>query len=106
MSDLAPIVADYARALESKDMSAVRRIYPGINSSQQRDLQAFFQVARNLNVTFRIEDLDSTPTSAEATLAGRYDYVNANTSEDKHVPVSLTASFRRDGNAWRLVGVH
>ncbi|HEX6627246.1 MAG TPA: protein kinase [Gemmatimonadaceae bacterium] len=106
MSDLAPIVADYARALESKDIGAVRRINPGITSSQQRDLQAFFQVARNLNVTFRIEDLDSTPTSAEATLAGKYDYVNANTSEDKHVPVSVTASFRRDGNAWRLVGVH
>lgn len=103
--DLTPTVEAYARAIESRDIGAVRRIYPGISGSQQRNLEAFFQVARNINVTFRIEDLSSTTTSAEATLAGRYDYVNSNTNEDKHVPVSFAASFQREGNAWRLTAL-
>lgn len=101
-SDLGPVVEAYARALESKDINAVRRIYPGISGVQQRNLVAFFQIAKDLNVTFRIEDLSSTTTSAEATLAGRYDYVNSSTNDEKHVPVSFAASFQRDGNVWRL----
>ena len=105
VGDLSPVVEAYARALESKDINAVRRIYPGINGAQQRNLVAFFQIARDLNVTFRIEDLSSTTTSAEATLAGRYDYVNSNTNDEKHVPVSFAASFQREGNAWRLTGL-
>ena len=105
VSDLSPVVEAYARALESKDINAVRRIYPGISGVQQRNLVAFFQIARDLNVTFRIEDLSSTTTSAEATLAGRYDYVNSSTNDEKHVPVSFAASFQRDGNAWRLTAL-
>ncbi|HJP87191.1 MAG TPA: protein kinase [Gemmatimonadaceae bacterium] len=105
VGDLSPVVESYARALESKDMGAVRRIYPGISGAQQRNLQAFFQIARDLNVTFRIEDLSSNATSAEATLAGTYDYVNTTTNDQKHVPVSFAASFQRDGNVWRLTGL-
>jgi len=105
VSDLSPVVEAYARALESKDINSVRRIYPSISGVQQRNLLAFFQIARDLNVTFRIEDLSSTTTSAEATLAGRYDYVNSSTNDEKHVPVSFAASFQRDGNAWRLTAL-
>lgn len=104
-SDLAPLVDGYARAIESKDMAAVRRIYPNITASQARGLLDFFQRAKNLNVTFRIEDLSSTTTSAEATLAGRYEYVNSD-NENKHENVSVAASFQRDGNSWRLISIH
>ena len=102
VGDLSPVVEAYARALESKDINAVRRIYPAMSGVQQRNLQAFFQIARDLDVTFRIEDLSSTTTSAEATLAGTYKYVNSTTNDEKHVPVSFAASFQRDGNVWRL----
>ena len=104
-SDLTPVVDAYARAIESKDMAAVRRIYPNISASQARGLQDFFQRAKNLNVTFRIEDLSSTTSSAEATLAGRYDYVTSD-NENKHENVSVAATFQRDGNAWRLSSIH
>jgi len=104
-SDLSPVVDAYARAIESKDMAAVRRIYPNITASQARGLLDFFQRAKNLNVTFRIEDLSSTASSAEATLAGRYEYVNPD-NENKHENVSVAATFQRDGNAWRLTSIH
>ncbi|MFL5483550.1 MAG: serine/threonine protein kinase [Gemmatimonadaceae bacterium] len=104
-SDLTPVVDAYARAIETKDMAAVRRIHPNISASQARGLLDFFQRAKTINVTFRIEDLSSTTTSAEATLAGRYDYVSAE-NESKHESVSVAASFQRDGNAWRLISMH
>ena len=103
--DLSPVVEAYARAIESKDMAAVRRIYPNITSSQARGLLDFFQRAKNLNVTFRIEDLSSTTTTAEATLAGRYEYVTSD-NESKRDNVSVAASFQRDGNVWRLTAIH
>jgi serine/threonine-protein kinase len=103
--DLSPVVEAYARAIESKDMSAVRRIYPNITASQARGLLDFFQRAKNLNVTFRIEDLSSTTTTAEAMLAGRYEYVNSD-NESKRDNVSVAASFQRDGNVWRLTAIH
>jgi serine/threonine protein kinase len=104
-SDLSPVVDAYARAIESRDMSAVRRIYPGITAAQSRGLLDFFQRAKSINVSFHIEDLSSTTTSAEATLAGRYEYVNSD-GESKRENVSVAASFQRDGNAWRLASIH
>jgi len=103
-ADIAPIVEAYARAIESREIGAVRRVYPGITAFQQRNLETFFQRARNINVTFRIENLDSSPSSADARLAGTYEYVN---SEDKteRQAVSIGATFQRDGNAWRLVAI-
>jgi serine/threonine-protein kinase len=104
-SDLTPVVDAYARAIETRDMAAVRRINPNISASQARGLLDFFQRAKTINVTFRIEDLSSTTTSAEATLAGRYDYVTLE-NDAKHENVSVAASFQREGNAWRLVSIH
>jgi serine/threonine-protein kinase len=103
-SELSPVVEAYARAIESKDMAAVRRIYPGITSSQARGLLDFFQRAKSINVSFRIEDLSSTTTSAEATLAGRYEYVTAD-NESRRENVSVAASFQCDGGAWRLTAI-
>ncbi|HKR08905.1 MAG TPA: protein kinase, partial [Gemmatimonadaceae bacterium] len=102
--DLSPVVDAYARAIESESLSDMRRIYSGMTATQQRGWQEFFQRARNINVTLRIEDLTSTTTSAEATLAGRLDYLNPD-NESKRDNLSFAASFQREGNAWRLVAL-
>jgi eukaryotic-like serine/threonine-protein kinase len=102
--DLTPIVEAYARAIESKSVSDMRRIYPGMSASQQRGWQDFFQRARNINVTLRIEDLSGTTTSAEATLAGRLDYVSAD-NDTKRDNLNFAATFQRDGGSWRLVAL-
>jgi hypothetical protein len=104
LADISPIVEAYSRAIESKSIDAVRRVYPGVPGSQQRNWETFFQRARNINVTFRIEDFQGSISSAEATLAGTYAYTD---SDDKahRDPVSVVASFQREGNGWRLVSV-
>jgi serine/threonine-protein kinase len=103
-ADIAPVVEAYARAIESRDIGAIRRVNPGLTSDQQRNFEAFFQNARNVNVTFRITNLESTGASADARLVGSFDYVNTENREQR-LPVSLAATFRHEGSAWRLVSV-
>jgi hypothetical protein len=104
LADIAPIVESYSRAIESGQIANVRRVYPGITSFQQRSWETFFSRARNINVRFRIEDLQSSTSSADARLVGTYEYTNSDGKADTQ-PVSVSASFQRDGNSWRLVAI-
>jgi hypothetical protein len=103
-ADLAPSVEAYARAIESRDIGAIRRVNPGLTSDQQRNFEAFFQSARNINVTFRITNIEASGTSGEARLVGGFDYVNQE-NRNATLPVSLAATFRREGNGWRIASV-
>jgi len=103
--DIAPLVEAYARAIESRDIGAIRRVYPGLTSTQQQRWEAFFQSARSINVTLRIASFDSSPTGAEARLAGNYEFVSADGRTERQ-PDTITASFRKEGGVWRLVAVH
>ena len=102
--DLAPIVESYARAIESKDIGAIRRVYPGLTADQARNWGQFFQAARTINVTLRIASLDGGTSSADARLVGTYEYVNSENRTERQ-PESVTATFHREGGSWRLVAV-
>jgi serine/threonine-protein kinase len=104
VADIAPTVEAYARAIESRDVGAIHRVYPGLTSNQQRGFEQFFQAARSINVTFRIANLEASGTSADARLVGSYEYVTTEGKAERQ-PVSFSATLRRDGNVWRLVSV-
>jgi len=97
-------VAEYAQAIESRDIDAVRRVYPGLTSAQQSGLERFFQASRRINVTFRVTSIDINGNSAEARLVGTYDYVTVD-GQSQSQPVSVGATFRNNGSVWRLVSV-
>jgi serine/threonine-protein kinase len=96
-------VAAYARAIESRDISAVRRAYPGLTSDQARGFEQFFDSARNINVTFRVAGLDVNGNSADARLVGSYQYTSGSRTETQ--PVSFAATLRYDGSSWKLMSV-
>ncbi len=98
------VVGAYARAIESRDIGAVRRAYPGISSDQARGFEQFFQSARNINVTFRVSGLDVSGNSADARLVGTYEYTGSD-GKGQRQPVSFNATFRNDGGSWRLTAV-
>ena len=98
------VVAAYARAIESRDIGAVRRAYPGITSDQARGFEQFFQSARSINVTFRVSGLDVNGNTADARLVGTYQYTGSDGKTERQ-PVSFSASFRNDSGSWRLTAV-
>ena len=102
--EIATTVAAYARAIESRDIGAVRRVYPGITSDQARGFEQFFQSARNINVTFRVTGVETNGNSADARLVGTYAYVTSEGKTERQ-PVSFSASLKYDGGTWRLTSV-
>ena len=103
-ADVAPVFEAYARAIESRDVSAIRRVYPGLTPEQQRGFEQFFESARRINVTFRVTSVDGSPSTADVRVTGRYEYENS-AGRSERTPVSFAAAVRKDGSAWRLVSV-
>jgi serine/threonine-protein kinase len=102
--EITTAVAAYARAIESRDIGAVRRAYPGMTSDQARGFEQFFQSARNINVTFRVTNVEVSGNAADATLTGTYEYVTSDGRSERQ-PVSFSASLRNDGSSWQLRSV-
>ena len=103
-ADVAPVFEAYARAIESRDVSAIRRVYPGLTSEQQRGFEQFFESARNINVTFRVASVEGTPSTADVRVTGRYAY-QSSSGRASSQGVSFAATLRREGAAWRLVSL-
>jgi serine/threonine protein kinase len=102
-ADIANTVEAYAQAIESRDIGAVRRAYPGLTGEQESGFREFFALARNINVTFRIVGLEANGNNADARLVGTYEYVTGSKTERQ--PVSFAATLRHDGSAWHLTSV-
>jgi eukaryotic-like serine/threonine-protein kinase len=103
-ADVAPVFEAYARAIESRDVSAIRRVYPGLTQDQQRGFEQFFESSRKIDVTFRVASVEGTPTTADVRVTGRYEYEGSSGRAERQ-SVSFVAALRRDGGAWRLVSL-
>ena len=103
-ADVAPVFESYARAIEARDIAAIRRVYPALTSDQQRGFEQFFEAARKLDVTFRVASVEGSATITDAHVNGTYEYESSSGRVERQ-PVSFVARLRRDGNTWRLVSV-
>jgi len=101
---IGPAVQAYARAIESRDMSTLRRAYPGMTADQQHGFEVFFQRTRSINVTVRVTNIEATGSSADARLVGTYEYVTT-AGQTQHESLNLAAALRHDGAQWRLTSV-
>jgi len=101
---IASAVAAYARAIESRDLAAVRRANPGLTTVQQNGFEQFFRAVRSLKATFTVVSSEIQGNTAEARLTGAYDFVTTN-GREVHQPLSFQATLRREGTSWRLVAV-
>ena len=99
-------IAAYARALESLDVSQVRRAYPGLSARQQQVWEDFFQAVRNLKANLRVGNVDVKDNTAEAVVSGVYEFDNATTGQLDRTRVTFRASFVSDAGAWRLSTIH
>ena len=98
-------IAAYARALESLDVTQLRRAYPAISSDQRKAFEDFFRSIRTLKATLTVANLQVDGANAEAQVSGSFDYVTSNGSTERR-PVSFVASFHRDHGSWILAAVH
>ncbi len=99
-------IAAYARAIETEDLGEIRRAYPGLTNQQAQGWEAFFKSVKNLKARITVENANVSGGTAEAQVAGTYEYdARSNGSHDK-TPVKFNASLVKDAGGWRLNLVH
>jgi serine/threonine-protein kinase len=98
------VVANYARAIDTRDIGEVRRAYPGATQQQLDGFGEFFKTLRTIRTHFSVGSLDIRGDAADAKLSGTYDYVTTS-GKNEQQSVTFQASFRHDGGAWRLTSV-
>src|SRR3989442_10682709 len=103
--DIQKLIADYAAALESRDIEQVRHAYPGMTVAQQGSWQTFFDRVRNLKANLGITSLNLANASADATISGVYEYDNAGTGRAERRPVTFRATLARDANGWHITAI-
>jgi len=103
-AQVAAVVAAYARALESRDIDELRRVYPSMSSAQRSAFEDFFRSTRSLRAALSVSELQVDGSSADAQLVGSFNYItSAGVAEQR--PVSFRAALRREGTVWKLVAV-
>jgi serine/threonine protein kinase len=100
------IIADYARAIASRDVAAVRRVYPGLTAQQQRAWEQFFQSTQQIQANLSIASLDQSGPNADVAVAGSFDYLLRGSERREHRQVFFQSTFKRDAaGTWRMVAV-
>ena len=105
--DIQKVIADYATALESRDVEQVRHAYPGLTVAQQGSWQTFFERVRNLKASLSVASLNvaGEGASADASVSGLYEYDNASTGRAERRLVTFRATLTRDTNGWRITAI-
>jgi len=103
--EIKAVIADYGRALESRDLSDVRRAYPGLTSAEQETFRQFFQSVRELKAGLTINRLVIAGGSADAIVSGVYEYVDAKTGRTKRDTTAFRATLVQDGAGWHLTSI-
>jgi serine/threonine-protein kinase len=99
------LLTQYARAIETRSLSDLKRIYPEMTAPQQRGWEQFFQLVRDVTAQLEVETLDVSGSKAEARVRGTYTYVNTSTQRSERQPVSFHATLQRKSARWSIVDI-
>jgi hypothetical protein len=104
--DPAPIrnlIASYGRALERRDLAALKQIYPRMPQEMAQQWQDFFNIARDVHATVEPSAIVIDPAGdlAGATVQCTLIFQNTTIGRRRDVqPCDFRARFARQGTAW------
>jgi hypothetical protein len=94
-------VAAYARALESRDVSAIRQVYPGLTRRQEDAWRELFRSVRELHADLRASNITVDGTdAARAGVGGTLELVTRQGRERQ--PITFQAVFERGSAGWLI----
>jgi serine/threonine protein kinase len=108
--DPAPIrdlIASYGRALERRDMAALRQAYPEMPARQVQQWQDFFRIARDVHATVEPSQIEfeTAGDRASATVRCTLRFQNTTLSRRDEQPCDFLARVARQGPAWVIESI-
>ncbi|HSD31890.1 MAG TPA: protein kinase [Gemmatimonadales bacterium] len=108
--DPAPIrglIASYGRALERRDLAALRQVYPGIPSQKVQQWQDFFKIARDVRATIEPGQIvfDSAGDRATASVQCTLRFQNTTMGRRDTQPCDFRARVGRQGTTWVIEAI-
>jgi len=101
---IADVLASYETALEGRDLTALKRLWPGLGGSQEAALRSEFQHASRIEIDVASPRIEVTGAAATATFLRRYQLVTTDgqrlASESR-----TTMRLRRTDAGWVIDGV-
>ena len=91
-----------AQAVASRDVEAIRRVYPNLASDEQDRWVQFFQTTESVTASLHVDSLEAQGRRASAVIRGVYEYLPMNAAERKRETVEYRATFERAAGGWRL----
>jgi hypothetical protein len=89
--------------VQSRDLTAVRRIAPGLTPQALQGWRDFFQEVRDLRVSHQVRHVEVRGESAQADVTFTYDFVE-NGKNVSHA-VSFRATLERGADGWRITAI-
>jgi hypothetical protein len=102
--EIGTVIDAYARAIESRDMGQLRRVYSTITSDQASAFSDFFSSTRALRALLAVKSVQVEGNKATAHVAGTYEFTTT-AGRAQQQPVTFQAEFHHDGGSWKLVAV-
>jgi len=103
--EIKSLIADYARALGSRDLAEIRRVYPGLTSTEQATFSQFFESVSDLKADLTINRLIIAGGSADAFVSGVYEYRDTKTGRSRRDTTTFRATLMQDSTGWHLAAI-
>ncbi len=103
--EIKALIGDYARALESRDLAEIRRVYPGLTSAEQAAFAQFLESVSDLKAGLTIDRLIIAGSSADALVSGVYEYRDTRTGRGRRDTTSFRATLVQDSTGWHLTAI-
>ena len=100
---LEALVAAYARAIESRSVAEIRRVYPRLTDAQQQSWEQFFQAAHKVSAELGVSSLDVNGSTADLAVTGTLAYDAGSGTQRQAMNFRATAVLV--GDAWTLMSV-
>jgi len=92
----------YVRALESRQISELRRVYPAMSPEQEQQLSGALRAMEQLDVTMDVRSLDIRGTSATAMVSGTYDFYSRDSRRRERLPVNVQMTLEQGASGWLI----
>jgi serine/threonine-protein kinase len=98
-------ITDYATALSVRKINDVLRVYPKMPKDIQNGWKALFDFAKDLQVTYNVDNVDIIKDAATARVSGLQSYTNPDTKRKCRVSAQFVMKLSQAAGTWHITDV-